>query len=76
MFYVTYAMKDNEYDLLKSINNVRAWLIVEVSWFFAFIWASAFSLMISFCFRKKQLDDHIFLDDDIWSSKSTDDFLR
>jgi|LakMenEpi03Aug12_release.lakeMendotaPanAssembly.Ray.scaffolds.fasta_scaffold4995759_1 hypothetical protein len=61
------------------MNLARAWIIIEVYWFFSFIWGSSIYLTLAYIFKtdsKKSYEESLKLDDNVWNDKDTDDFSR
>lgn len=62
-----------------DMNEVRAWLLIEIIYFLAWIIISILYVMIAYALKLKSIAKNevmLMLDDDVWNDKDTDDFLR
>jgi len=61
------------------VNEVRAWLMLEVIYFFVWLLTSALFLAYAYIVKFKSIsksEEIMKMDDNVWNDKNTDDFLR
>jgi hypothetical protein len=62
-----------------QVNQVRAWLIIEVAFFFIWILSSMLFLFMAYLFKFKSVaksDSIQRMDTNVWNDSDTDDFMR
>jgi hypothetical protein len=61
------------------VNSVRAWLLIEVIFFFSWICASILFLFLAYLFKFSSVvkrENILKMDLNVWNDRDTDDFLR
>jgi len=88
VLYTIYSVKvnkmnwkaDDDHQAGKSdTHDIRAWLMIEVYVFFAWILCSMCFTFYAYVFKIKSISKStkvMEMDDNVWNDKDTDDFLR
>lgn len=79
MPYNIYITKRNYDSWSQDVNEVRIWLLIEILYFFFWIFSGVIFLMYAYLFKFEAISKNevlLSLDDNVWNDKGTDDFLR
>ena len=72
-------MKLNHHNWKGEVNYVRAWLMIECTYFFSWIGCACFFMVIAYIGKFKSTvksEAVLEMDDNVWNDRKTDDFLR
>lgn len=74
----TISTTDDDFISLDA-DNVRAWLLMEILFFFTWISTSILFVAYAYIFKISSMsksEEIMKVDDNVWNDRSTDDFLR
>merc|ERR1712127_1141931 len=78
-FYAIFLIKGEYSSWHSDVNYVRLWLLIEIVFFFSWLFASIIFVLYAYLVKFKPISKNVALmenDDNIYNDKKTDDFLR
>jgi len=79
VFYAIFLIKGEYSSWHSDVNYVRLWLLIEIVFFFSWLFASIIFVLYAYLVKFKPISKNVALmenDDNIYNDKKTDDFLR
>ena len=79
VFYAIFLIKGEYHSWKSDVNYVRLWLLIEIVFFFSWLFASIIFVFYAYLVKFKPISKNVALmenDDNIYNDKKTDDFLR
>lgn len=79
IFYALFLIKGEYSTWISDVNYVRLWLLIEIVFFFSWLFASIIFVLYAYLVKFKPISKNVKLmesDDNIYNDKKTDDFLR
>lgn len=79
ILFAIFTVKQDFHNWENNVNEIRAWLFIEGSFFFVWIYSSIFFVFVAYVTKMKSVSKRpeiMEMDDNVWNDNNTDDFLR